>query len=216
MVDPVRFYPYIAELSPHVAELLLILFFRGDTAVGDLVVAHLYDKHFDAEDKRILLSLGKLASTAIKVLHAIEEAKRAEAEISRLREEERAANGRAVRILESVTDAFFALDRDWRFTYFNPQAAPLLQRTRDELLGQVIWDTFPQSIGTKFEREYRAAVAQQRPVTFEEYYPAPLNAWFEVHAYPSENGLSVYPQHHRPKAHRGGNPRQSETGPPGN
>ena len=193
MIDPVRFYPYIAELSPHVAELLLIPFFRGDTAVGTIwVVGHSHDKHFDAEDKRILLSLGKFASTAIKILHAIEEAKRAEAEISRLREEERAANGRAVRILESVTDAFFALDRDWRFTYFNPQAEPLLHRTRDELLGQVIWDTFPQSIGTKFEREYRAAVAQQRPVTFEEYYPAPLNAWFEVHAYPSENGLSVY------------------------
>ena len=193
MVDPVRFYPYIAELSPHVAELLLIPFFRGDTAVGTIwVVAHSHDKHFDAEDKRILLSLGKLASTAIKVLHAIEEAKRAEAEISRLREEERAANGRAVRILESVTDAFFALDRDWRFTYFNPQAEPLLQRSRDELLGRVIWEAFPQAVGTKFEREYRAAVAERRPVTFEEFHPAPLNAWFEVHAYPSENGLSVY------------------------
>jgi PAS domain S-box-containing protein len=193
MTDPVRFYPYIAELSPHVAELLLLPFYYGDTAVGTIwVVAHSHERKFDGEDKRLLMSLGKFASTAIQVLRSIEAGKQSQAEITRLRDEERAANGRAVRILESVTDAFFALDRDWRFSYFNPQAETLLQRTRDELLGKVIWQAFPQALGTKFEREYRAAVAERRPVTFHEFYPAPLNDWFEVHAYPSDDGLSVY------------------------
>ena len=145
MADPVRVYPYIAELSPHVAEVLLLPFYRGDTAIGTLwVVAHSDERKFDAEDQRFLLSLGKFASTAIQVLHAIAEGKRAEAEITRLREEERAANGRAVRILESVTDAFFALDGDWRFTYLNPQAEHLfLQRSRDELLGRAIGEPSP-------------------------------------------------------------------------
>ena len=101
MVDPVRVYPYIAELSPHVAEVLLIPFYRGDTAVGTIwVVAHNDERNFDAEDKRLLLSLGKFASAAIKVLHSIAEGQRAEAEITRLREEESAANDRAVRILQ--------------------------------------------------------------------------------------------------------------------
>ena len=101
MADPVRFYPYIAELSPYVAELLLIPFYRGDTAIGTIwVVAHTHQKRFDAEDKRLLLSLGKFASAAIKVLHSISEAQRAEAEITRLRKEESAANDRAVRLLQ--------------------------------------------------------------------------------------------------------------------
>ena len=202
MADPVRFYPYIAELSPHVAEVLLLPFHRGDTAIGTVwVVAHSHEKRFDAEDRRILASLGKFASTAIQVLQTIAEGKRVEAEIIRLREEERAANGRAVRILESVTDGVFTLDSDWRFTYLNPQAEPLLPRTPRELLGRVIWDAFPWALGTKFEREFRAAVAERRPVTFEEYYPDPLNDWFEVHAYPSDDGLSVYFQNITDRKH---------------
>jgi PAS domain S-box-containing protein len=193
MADPGRFYPYIAELSPHIVEVLLLPFYRGDTAVGTIwVIAHSDERKFDAEDKRLLLSLGKFASAAIETLFSIEEGKRAETEITRLREEERAANGRAVRILESVTDAFFALDRDWRFTYLNPQAERLLQRSSDDLLGVAIWQAFPQAIGTRFEREYRAAAAERRAVTFEDYYPAPLNAWLEVRAYPLDEGLSVY------------------------
>jgi signal transduction histidine kinase/ActR/RegA family two-component response regulator len=193
MTDPARFYPYIAELSPHVAELLLLPFYHGNSAVGTIwVVAHSHERKFDAEDKRLLMSLGKFASTAIQVLRSIEAGKQAETEITRLREEERAANGRAVQILESVTDAFVALDRGWRFTYLNPQAETLLQRTRGELLGEVIWQAFPQTIGTRFEQEYRAAVAERRPVIFQEYYPPPLNDWVEVHAYPSEDGLSIY------------------------
>lgn len=99
---------------------------------------------------------------------------------------------RATAILESITDAFFSLDRQWRFTYFNPQAEPQLKRKRGELVGKVIWEEFPAALGTNFEREYRAAMDERRPVTFEEYYPEPLDRWYEVNAYPTEEGLAVY------------------------
>ena len=102
-----------------------------------------------------------------------------------------AARVRVTRILESVTDAFFALDREWRFTYLNPQAEPLLWRTRDSLLGRVIWDEFPEAVGSAFEREYRRVARDQVSRVFEAYYP-PLKTWFEVHAYPAEDGISVY------------------------
>lgn len=94
-------------------------------------------------------------------------------------------------ILESITDAFFALDRDWRFTYINGQAERLLRRTRQELMGRSIWDEFPEAQGTAFEQQYRLAVAERESISFEQFYP-PLSAWFEVHAYPSSDGLSVY------------------------
>jgi PAS domain S-box-containing protein len=101
------------------------------------------------------------------------------------------AQQRYSNILESITDAFFALDHEWRFTYINQQAEALLQRTREELLGQSIWDKFPESVGTTFDGQYRKALAEQVSVVFEEFYP-PLNLWFEVRAYPSQEGLSVY------------------------
>ncbi|MBD2102481.1 ATP-binding protein [Leptolyngbya sp. FACHB-261] len=107
------------------------------------------------------------------------------------RAEAEAARNQAARILESITDAFFALDQEWRVTYLNPQAERLLQRSRADLLGKCVWNEFPETIGSTFEQEYHKAVSEQVSVAFEEFY-APLNTWFEVHAYPSTDGLSVY------------------------
>lgn len=103
-----------------------------------------------------------------------------------------AANARSRVILESLTDAFFALDKDWRFTYLNKQCEPLLRRSAAELLGKEIWAEFPEAVGSAFHEQYLKVVAEQAPVTFEEYY-GPLDSWFEVRAYPaSDGGLSVY------------------------
>ncbi|WKB51262.1 PAS domain S-box protein [Eleftheria terrae] len=93
--------------------------------------------------------------------------------------------------LESITDAVFTLDHDWRFTYVNRHAEQVLARPRESLLGRCVWAEFPQAVGTVFQREYERAVAQNRAVNFKAYY-APLLCWLEVHAYPSELGLTVY------------------------
>ncbi|MFG0314385.1 MAG: PAS domain S-box protein, partial [Phycisphaerales bacterium] len=98
---------------------------------------------------------------------------------------------RLARTLESMSDAFFALDRDWRFTYLNQEAERMLQRSRTDLLGRVIWEEFPEALGMSFEREYRRAAEERVSVTFEEYYP-PLNYWFSVRAHPYDGGLAVY------------------------
>jgi len=105
--------------------------------------------------------------------------------------ETRALSARIAGILESITDAFFALDREWRFTYLNREAERTLQRTRDELLGKNLWDEFPAAKGTIFEREYVAAMNERRSIAFEAYYP-PLRRQLEVRVFPAEDGLSVY------------------------
>ncbi len=92
---------------------------------------------------------------------------------------------------ESMTDAFFSLDNQWRFTHINPQAAHLWHKNAEELLGKNIWDEFPGAVGLKFYTEYHRASADQVVVNFEEFYP-PDNAWRQVHVYPSPVGLSVY------------------------
>ena len=94
-------------------------------------------------------------------------------------------------ILSSITDAFFALDTQWRFTYLNPTAEKLVRRTRDELIGNNIWDEFPEAVDSTFQHQYFKAVHESTPVEFEEYYP-PLETWFEVRAFPFGDGLSVY------------------------
>jgi PAS domain S-box-containing protein len=94
-------------------------------------------------------------------------------------------------VLESITDAFFAVDGDWRFTYVNQQAETLLQRSREELLGQNVWEEFPEAVELAFHEQYHRAVREGESVQFEAHFP-PLQAWFRVHAYPFEGGLSVY------------------------
>jgi PAS domain S-box-containing protein len=106
--------------------------------------------------------------------------------------EPRQADARVARVLESMNAAFFALDREWRFTYVNGEAERVLQRSREELLGGDIWELFPAAVGSAFEVHYRGAAATGRERVFEAYYPAPLDAWYEVRAWPGPDGLSVY------------------------
>jgi serine phosphatase RsbU (regulator of sigma subunit)/PAS domain-containing protein len=105
---------------------------------------------------------------------------------------QRHGDARVARVLEAMSAAFFSLDREWRFTYVNAEAERLLARTRDELLGGSIWELFPGAVGSAFEEHYRGAAAAGLERVFEAYYPAPLNSWYEVRAWPSPDGLSVY------------------------
>jgi PAS domain S-box-containing protein len=95
------------------------------------------------------------------------------------------------RILDSFTDAFFWLDRGWRFGFVNSAAEGVLRQPREQLLGRVIWDAYPEMQGTVFEREYRRAASEQATVVFEAFYE-PFGAWFELRLYPADEGLSVH------------------------
>ncbi len=93
--------------------------------------------------------------------------------------------------LESITDAFFTVDRDWRFTYINREAERLWGQDRGALLGRVMWEVYPDALGTAFEQGYRRAMAGETGVSLEALY-APLQMWIGVDCHPSDDGLSVY------------------------
>lgn len=94
-------------------------------------------------------------------------------------------------VLDRITDGFFALDPDWNIVYGNAVAESMAQVKLQDIAARNFWNCFPATKGTKFETEYRRAMAQQVPAHFEEYY-APSALWLEVHAYPSANGLTVF------------------------
>ena len=94
-------------------------------------------------------------------------------------------------ILENTTDAFFSLNHDWSFTYLNPEAERLLGKKRDDLIGREVWQEFPELLGTPIEENYRQVLTTNVPVEFEAS-DAHGQIWFELHAYPSGTGLSVF------------------------
>lgn len=100
------------------------------------------------------------------------------------------SNDEIVNILESISDAFFAVNKDWRFKYLNAQAEKLLQAKRKDLIGYTIWDKLPQA-ALWFEEKFRKAMNSKIAVSSEGYYP-PISRWLEIHVYPSDQGISVY------------------------
>ncbi|GGA66488.1 hypothetical protein GCM10011521_00750 [Arenimonas soli] len=94
-------------------------------------------------------------------------------------------------VFESISDAFYTLDRDWRFVFVNPRAEQLMQRAREQLLGESVWDAFPEAVGTIIEQRFRAAVSEGVAGEFEVYFP-PLESWFVARCYPHPQGLAVY------------------------
>ncbi|WP_226022832.1 PAS domain-containing protein [Halomicrobium salinisoli] len=94
-------------------------------------------------------------------------------------------------ILGRISDAFFALDEEWRFTHLNEHAAELFRRTEADLTGQSFWAVFPERSDGRLWEEFRAAMDAQEPTSFE-LYDGELDAWLEYNVYPSDTGLSVY------------------------
>lgn len=94
-------------------------------------------------------------------------------------------------ILESITDAYFILDNQWRFKLVNHKAERLWKNNKNCLIDNVIWDLFPELANSQFSLEFKRANQSGAAVHFEELLPT-NNRWFETHAYPTSDGLLVY------------------------
>jgi len=94
-------------------------------------------------------------------------------------------------VLESITDAFYTVDKDWRFTYVNGEYERVQKRNRKDLLGKNIWAEFPYATELAFYPQYHRAMAEQVSVHFEEYNPE-RDMWVTANAYPTASGLAIY------------------------
>ncbi|WP_235848918.1 MULTISPECIES: PAS domain-containing sensor histidine kinase [Bacillaceae] len=94
-------------------------------------------------------------------------------------------------ILDRISDAFFAVDNEWNVTYFNKEAIRVLGRQKEEVLGENLWEKFPEAVNQEVYIQYHKAVREQEAVFFEMYWP-PRDMWYNVRAYPSSNGLTVF------------------------
>jgi PAS domain S-box-containing protein len=103
----------------------------------------------------------------------------------------RALEAQLTTTLESITDGFYVLGKDWKFIFVNSPAERMLKRRRGDLLGKSMWQEFPEAVGTSIEKHCHLTVNEQRTARFEVFYE-PLSTWFDFHVYPTEAGLAVY------------------------
>ena len=115
----------------------------------------------------------------------------------RAAQELRAAHARADEILDRISDAVFAVDRHWRYTYLNRQAVAHAREalgrevTAEDLLGRNCWEVFPDWTQSRFYEAFHDALRRQRAAHIEDYVPR-ADRWFDVRLYPSDTGLSIY------------------------
>ncbi|HMQ52319.1 MAG TPA: PAS domain S-box protein [Anaerolineae bacterium] len=103
-----------------------------------------------------------------------------------------AAHQRISEILESIQDVFYSVDKNWHFTYVNRQAEAVWGKKQGDLIGQHIWELFPQVVGSYPYHQIQRAMQERQALHFETLSPI-INTWIEVHVYPTaDGGLSVY------------------------
>ncbi len=142
------------------------------------------EEYSAALDKWLYASIYPSPSGVSVYFKDITEQRRAQNEASKSEEKYRM-------FVERITDAFIALDKNWCYTYINPQAGELINRSPSFLLGKNVWEIFPDAIGSETYHAMHKAMNEQKYVTNVDYY-APLNLWQENHIYPSEDGLTVF------------------------
>ena len=152
--------------------------------LGSLCLLGDEPRAFSSEDRETLADLAGVVMDELTLRHYA-------SDLDASRQAHRATSEQRKRILESITDAFVAVDEEWTLTYVNAQAETLLERSRENLLGRNLWDEFPEAIGSTFEEKYERAMQEGTTVEFVEHYP-PLDRWFEVTAFPFDDGLSIY------------------------
>jgi PAS domain S-box-containing protein len=94
-------------------------------------------------------------------------------------------------VLTSISDAFSALDRDWRYVYVNDKVAELAGRPKEKMIGRVIWDVFPEAVGTTFDKLAHIAMDEGRS-TQDEFFYEPWGRWVDTRIYPSKNGIVIF------------------------
>ncbi|WP_274378621.1 diguanylate cyclase domain-containing protein [Desulforamulus profundi] len=114
-----------------------------------------------------------------------------EEELRKSNEEIYLAHQKLHNILESITDAFYAVNRRWEVTYINAEAEKLLEIKKVDIIGKHLWEEFPQLVNTLIYDQLNNVMSGQTAAQFDFFYN-PRGKWFNIHAYPSPDGLSIY------------------------
>ena len=93
--------------------------------------------------------------------------------------------------LASISDAFSVLDREWRYTYVNKRVLALTGKRKEQLIGHVIWEIFPEAVGGEFYQRCHRAMETQQPDQFQVFYK-PWGRWVDTRIYPKSDGLAIY------------------------
>jgi len=150
---------------------ILLIGIRKSQLNNEIATARLFLKSF------IILSGLLLLYTMVNFLRQQEKTKRTEKDLEI--------------VLNRINEGVISVDNNWRYTFLNNAAMATHPLGREKTLGKLIWDIHPEIKGTIFWDKYHEAMETRTVVEIENYYP-PMDTWFSVKVYPSDDGLTIF------------------------
>lgn len=139
----------------------------------------------DTEQKNILINLPELKPVLNKITCFTNDLKQMNLELE-------SSKLNIIKIMEGISDGFYALDRNWEFTFVNKQIQKSISGNNTELIGKSIWEVFPQIIDSLTYAKMQEAMSQNESVHWEAGGFANPDQNHEYHAYPYKEGLTVF------------------------
>jgi len=94
-------------------------------------------------------------------------------------------------LLSSISDAFSALDRNWRYTHVNDKVAELAGWPKEKMIGRVIWEIFPEAVGGEFYEHAQRVMRTGEP-SHGEFFYLPWKRWLDTRIYPTKDGIVIF------------------------
>lgn len=142
-------------------------------------------KENDYEQEQILTKLPELKPVLDQITCYTDELKQMNLELE-------SSNLKTTKIMEGISDGFYALDRDWLFTFVNSETQKLIGKENTELLGRSIWEVFPHIVGSLTYDKMQEAMSEDESIHWQAEGFATLEQYYEYHAYPFKEGLTVF------------------------
>lgn len=171
--------------SPHLLKLRSIDSLINAGIIRELFLLDLNNKKLDhAIVREKILMISFIVLTSILLLFAI-------LGVSKQKKETKKKENELEIVFNRINDAVVSVDSEWKYTFLNDSALRTHPMGRKETLGRVIWDVHPEMKGTIFWDKYHEAMITKKVIEVESYY-VPMDTWFSVKIYPSDDGLTIF------------------------
>lgn len=94
-------------------------------------------------------------------------------------------------VLAGISDAFSALDSQFRYTFVNDRVAEMAGVPKEKMLGRVIWEIFPNAVNGEFYERCQRVMKTRQPAHWDFFY-APWGRWLDTRIYPSKDGIVIF------------------------
>ncbi|ANU28487.1 GAF domain-containing sensor histidine kinase [Planococcus versutus] len=168
-------------------ELLLIPLISKGIVFGIVAIACLMETLESDQKSKIHLAQSIVDATAITFSN-LTYMDQLEHRVQTRTQELANANEKVINVIESITDGFFALNKDWEFIYINQYQPLPLGRTPENVLGMKIWAVYPEQYNAVLYKEFSGAMLNRKPVRFE--MSSVEDAYsYDMVAYPFDEGI---------------------------